>query len=452
MSMKLATKDASDVVAHNVTPIEVNTDARAFSRIGWLVVLLGFGGFMLWAIFAPLDRGVPLSGFVAKESNRKAVQHLSGGTVQQILVKDGDVVKAGQVLVRMNDVQVKAQADTTRAQYYSLRASEARLLAERNGARTITFPKNLQDNASDPRAAAAMSGQQQLFQSRQAVLQSELSAIDENIGGLSAQVAGLKESRDSKKSQLASLKEQLSGMRDLAREGYVARNRLLELERIHAQIGGQISEDTGNIGRYQGQIMEYRLRAIQRSQDFQKEVRTELSTVQRETEGLGARLTAHDYELRNVEVTAPVAGVVVGLAVFTDGGVVQPGFRMMDIVPTGDALVVEGQLAVNLVDKVHVGLPVELIFSAFNTNKTPHLPGTVINVSADRAIDEHTGMPYYKVRAAVTPEGQKEIARKKLVVQPGMPVDLFIKTGERSMMSYLLKPLTDRAKTSMSEE
>lgn len=450
--MKLITKDASDVVAHDVTPVEVNTDARAFSRLGWLVVLLGVGGFLLWAIFAPLDRGVPLSGFVAKESNRKAVQHLTGGTVQQILVKDGDVVKEGQVLVRMNDVQAKAQAETARAQYYGVRATESRLLAERDGAKSVTFPKELLDNAGDARAATAMNVQQQLFSSRQAVLKSELSAIDETIGGLKLQVAGLQESRESKKAQLASLKEQLAGMRDLAKEGYVARNRLLELERMYAQIGGQISEDTGNIGRYQGQIMEYRLRGIQRSQDFQREVRTELSTVQREAEGLASRLTAFDYELRNAEVRAPATGVVVGLSVFTEGGVVSPGFRMMDIVPSGDALVVEGQLAVNLVDKVYNGLPVELIFSAFNTNKTPHIPGEVINVSADRSVDEHTGMPYYKLRAKVTPEGQKLIAQKGLKIQPGMPVELFVKTGERSMMSYLLKPIVDRAKTSLSED
>ncbi|GGY55015.1 HlyD family type I secretion periplasmic adaptor subunit [Pseudoduganella sp. SL102] len=450
--MKLITKNASDVVAHDVTPLEVDTDARSFSRIGWLVVLIGFGGFLLWAIFAPLDRGVPMSGYVAKESNRKAVQHLTGGVVQEILVKDGDVVKEGQVLVRMNEVQVKSQAETTRTQYYAARAAEARLLAERDGAKSITYPKDLLDNASDLRAATNMEVQRQLFTSRQGSLNSELSAIEETIRGLQAQVNGLQEARKSKKAQLASIQEQLVGMRDLAKEGFVARNRLLELERMYIQVGGQISEDDGNIGRYQSQIMEYRLRAIQRRQDYQKEVRTELSNIQREADAQGARLAANDYELRNVEVKAPVSGIVVNLAVFTEGGVVASGFRMMDIVPSGDAMVVEGQLPVNLVDKVHAGLPVELIFSAFNTTKTPHLPGEVINVSADRTVDEHTGQPYYKVRAKVTPEGQKLIAEKKLVVQPGMPVDLFVKTGERSMMSYLLKPLTDRAKLSMSEE
>ncbi|RJG27323.1 HlyD family efflux transporter periplasmic adaptor subunit, partial [Massilia cavernae] len=149
---------------------------------------------------------------------------------------------------------------------------------------------------------------------------------------------------------------------------------------------------------------------------------------------------------------APVDGTVVGLAVFTQGGVVSPGFRMMDIVPSGDALVAEGRLPVNLVDKVHAGLPVELIFSAFNTNTTPHIPGEVTHVSADRSVDERTGEPFYKVRVKVTDAGAKLIATKKLDVQPGMPVELFVKTGERTMMNYLIKPIIDRAQTSMSED
>ncbi|MGZ8321350.1 MAG: HlyD family efflux transporter periplasmic adaptor subunit, partial [Telluria sp.] len=162
--------------------------------------------------------------------------------------------------------------------------------------------------------------------------------------------------------------------------------------------------------------------------------------------------SAADYELGNVDVKSPADGVVVGLAVFTRGGVVQPGFRMMDIVPSGDPLMVEGHLAVNLVDKVHPGLPVDLILSAFNANTTPHIPGEVTHVSADRSVDERSGQPYFKVRVKVTPEGEKMLAKLGLDVQPGMPADLFVKTGERTMMNYLFKPLIDRSKASLSEE
>jgi protease secretion system membrane fusion protein len=440
------------VIAHDVAPLEVNTDARAYSRVGWLIVLLGVGGFLLWALLAPLDKGVPMSGTVAKESNRKSVQNQAGGTIQQILVKDGDVVKAGQTVVRMNPVVARSAFEITEGQYLSARATQARLEAERDGQKKIVFPPDLEQRRNEPRVAELMALQNQLLMSRQGSLQNELGGMDESIAGLRMQITGLEESRNSKKEQVKYLKEQLDGMRDLAKEGYVARNRLLDLERTYAQLQGSISEDIGNIGRSQRQVMEIMLRKSQRTQDYQKEVRTILSDTQKEAEALGARLEAQKFDLANVEVKAPTDGTVVGLAVFTNGGVVNPGFKMMDIVPAGDPLIVEGQLPVNLIDKVHAGLKVELIFSAFNTNKTPHIEGEVDNVSADRSVDERTGTPFYKVRVKVTPAGGRTIAAHKLNIIPGMPVELFVKTGERTMMNYLLKPVFDRAKSALSEE
>jgi len=367
-------------------------------------------------------------------------------------VRNGDVVKAGQVLVRMNAVLAQAGVQATDSQYLSAVATEARLAAERDGLKKIAFPAELEGRRDDPRVAELISLQNALLVSRQASLQSELGALDENIAGLKLQIRGLEESRDSKKEQVAFLKEQLAGMRDLAKEGYVARNRLLDLERTYAQLGGAISEDIGSIGRAQRQVTELSLRKVQRMQDYQKEVRTQLSEVQREAQSQAARLEAQRFELSNVEVKAPAGGTVVGLAVFTNGGVVPPGFKLMDIVPTDDPLVVEGHLPTNLVDKVHAGLKVELMFSAFNTNRTPHIEGEVTNVAADRNVDERTGMPYYIVHVKVTPAGAKMIANHKMDIRPGMPVELFVKTGERTMMNYLLKPLVDRAQSSMSED
>lgn len=450
--MKLLKNDASDVVTQDVTPLEVNTDSRRYARLGWIVVLVGFCGFMLWALLAPLDKGVPMTGTVAKESNRKSVQHQTGGTVQQILVRDGAVVKAGQVLVRMNPIVAQSNYNMTEGQYLSGRASEARLIAERDGRKTITFPEELLKRRNEPRVAEMMSLQEGLLMSRQMSLQNELSGLDQNIAGLKLQVTGLEDSRAAKKEQVDFLKEQLGGMRDLAKEGYVARNRLLDLERTYAQLNGLISEDIGNIGHARSQVLELTLRRAQRLQDYQKEVRSQLNDVQRETEAQYARLQGQNFELNNVEVKAPVDGTVVDLAVFTNGGVVPSGFKMMDIVPSGDALIVEGQLPVNLVDKVHPGLPVELIFSAFNANKTPHIEGEVVRVSADRLVDEKSGNPYYKVRVRVTDEGARKIGVHQLNIIPGMPVDLFVKTGERTMMSYLIKPILDRAHSALSEE
>jgi protease secretion system membrane fusion protein len=450
--MKLLKNDAADVISHDVTPLEVNTDARAFARIGWLIVLLGVGGFLLWGLLAPLDKGVPLSGTVAKESNRKAIQHQTGGTVKEILVKDGDVVKAGQVLVRMNGIVAQSSYDTSEVQYLTARATEARLMAERDGLKTIKFPAELEQRKNEPRVMELMSLQSQLLMSRQMSLQNELGSVDENIAGLRQQIKSLEDSRNSKKEQMGFLKEQLDGMRDLAKEGYVARNRLLDLERTYAQLSGAISEDIGNIGRSRSQVLELGMRRAQRVQDYQKEVRTQLSDVEKEAEALAARMEGQKFELDNVEVKSPVDGTVTALAVFTRGGVVPAGFKMMEVVPTNDPLVIEGNLAVNLVDRVHPGLKTELIFAAFNTNKTPHIEGEVEEVAADRTVDERTGNAYYKVRVRVTPAGQKKIIANHMNVRPGMPVELFVKTGERTMMSYLLKPIFDRAHSALSEE
>lgn len=443
-------KTAAHATFTDVSPREVNTDADFQTRLGWWIVIAGVGGFLLWASLAPLDKGVPLSGTVTVATSKKAIQHLTGGTVDAIVVKEGDVVKAGDVLVRMNAVQATVNAEIARVQYFSARTTEARLIAERDGRKILVFPPELEGVKDDPRVASNIRMQQQLFSTRQSAIQSELSALDENIAGLVLQNKGLEESRDGKKLQLQFLKEQLDGMRDLAREGYVARNRLLELERTYAQLSTAISEDISNMGRGQRQISEFRLRRFQRQQEYQKEVRTQLSETQKEADGLANRLTGLDYDLGNVLVKSPVDGTVVAMNVFTHGGVIAPGFRMMDIVPSDDPLMVDGQLPVHLIDKVHPHLRVELIFSAFNQNQTPHVPGIVTQVSADRLVDEKSGQPYYALKAKVAPEGMALISN--LQIRPGMPVELFVNTGERTMMNYLIKPVLDHLKMSMTEE
>lgn len=439
----------TDVAYQEVTPPEVNTDARPHTRLGWWIVIAGVCGFLLWATIAPLDQGVPVSGTVTVATNKKAIQHPTGGVIGEILVKEGDTVKAGQPLVKMNDIQVKSQAEMSRGQYFTARAMEARLIAERDGRQSVAFPPELESAKNDPRVLSNISLQNQLFTARRSAMQSDLAAIDENLAGLELQSRGARESLESQKQQVIFLKEQLDGMRELAKEGYVARNRLLDLERTYAQMTGSISENIGNIERTQRQMSELKLRRVQRQQEYQKEVRTQLSDAQKEAATLENRLISQDFDLANTVVKAPVDGTVVGMNVFTNGGVISPGFRMMDIVPSEDHLIIEGQVPVNLIDKVHPDLEVDLIFSAFNQNQTPHVPGVVTFVSADRMVDERNGAPYYKMKAKVTPEGMKLIAH--LQVRPGMPVELFIKTGERTMMSYLLKPIFDRAKSSLNE-
>ena len=431
-------------------PAAVKTDYAAPVRLGWWILLIGLGMFFFWGFVAPLDQGVPMSGSVTVAGNKKAVQHLSGGTVQRILVKEGELVKAGQPLVEIDGTQSRSNAETTRIQYFTARSAEARLIAERDGLSDIRFPSDALDAQSDPRIASATDIQRQLFNARRAALRSELAAIDENISGLQAQNAGFASARDGKQRQLALLREQVSSMRNLARDGYAPRNRLLELERNLSQLEAAVLQDTGTLSRGQSQISELKLRRAQRQQDFLKDVQAQLAEVQNETEALRSRLEGLDHAVSNNLVRAPVDGMVADVAVFTDGGVVAPGFRMMDIVPLDAPLIVEGQIPIHLVDSVHPGLPVELIFSAFNRNTTPHIPATVTQVSPDRLVDESSKMPYYRMRAELTPEGRREMA--KLNVRAGMPVELFVKTGERSLMNYLMRPLRDHIKASLSEE
>jgi membrane fusion protein, protease secretion system len=430
--------------------VNVNTDTLPYLRLGWWVIVLGIGGFSAWAALAPLDKGVPLSGTVTVSSNKKAVQHLTGGVVESILVKEGDVVKTGDVLVRLNAVQAKANAEIVRVQYFSARTTEARLMAERDSKKIIVFPPELQNAKADPRVANSITLQEQLFSARQSAIAAELSALDENIAGLLQQTKGFEQAHAGKNTQLAFLKEQLDSTRNLAKEGYISRNQQLDLERTYSQLSTSASDDINNISRSQKQISEFKMRRLQRQQEYQKEVRTQLSEAQKEADGLANRLAGLDYDLGSVLVKSPVDGTVVAMNIFTHGGVVAPGFRMMDIVPSSDALTIEGQLPVHLVDKVHPNLSVELMFTAFNQNFTPQIPGIVTQVSADRLIDEKSGQPYYSMKAIVAPEGVKLLAKVQL--RPGMPVDMFIKTGERTMLNYLFKPLQDHFKMSMSEE
>lgn len=445
----LADSEIVTVVGKECPPV-LNTDPARFSRIGWWVSLAGVGGFLLWAGLAPLDQGVPLSGSIVSATNRKAIQHRTGGTIREILVKEGDSVKTGQVLVTFDDEQLRSQTEATRVQLFSSRATEARLIAERDGLQKIAFPAEIKQVGAESRGPEYVALQEQLFSSRKLALRSELDALDENIAGLKMQIAGLLESRENRKQQLALLSEQLTGVRDLAKEGYIPRNRWLDLERTYAQLSSAMSEEIGNIGRAQRQVAELALRRSQRQHEFQKETRQQLAEVQKEAEVLTHRVASQSSELDNLQVRAPVDGTVVALNVFTQGGVVGPGFRMMDIVPGSDPLIVEGQLPVDLVDTVKEGLPVELIFAAFNRNSTPRIPGVVTHVSADSLIDDKTGFPYYKVKAKVAPEGAKAAA--SLGIQAGMPVELFIRTGERTLMNYLLKPILDRAHTAMTED
>lgn len=417
---------------------------------GWLVLLLGGGGFMAWAVFAPLDQGVTASGQVVVTGNRKVVQHPTGGIIAEILVKEGDTVQAGQPVVRMDTTMARAQLETSRAQWIIARAVEARLSAERETGDTLGFPADLTAIAGEPQVRQAIALQTRLFETRRTSLRTELSAIDESIGGLQAQIRGTEASRAAREEQLRLLREELRNQRDLATDGYLPRNRVSEQERLQAQLTGQIAEDGAVIARARSGIGELRMRAVGRQNEYRQQAETQLTEVQKEVGALSSRIQALQFDLRNTEVRSPASGTVVSLNVFTPGGVIQAGAPMMDILPQGEPLRVEASLPPQFVDKVSPGLDVEVLFPAFNQRTTPNIKAKVKSVSADALTDQRSGMTYYRTIVEVTPEGTRQLRDHQ--IKAGMQAEVFIRTGERSAMNYLFKPLQDRIRAAMTED
>ena len=426
------------------------TDERRFTRLGWLVIGIGLAGFFLWASLAPLDKGVASPGSVTVSGNRKTIQSPAGGIVRNIAVKEGEKVKAGEVLVQMSQVQAQAQVDSLQDQYYTTLATAGRLLAERDNLSEIRFSPVFDTLKDSPRVAEIIALQVQLFSSRQQALRSEIDGFRQSSDGIRFQLKGLQDSRINKQIQLSSIREQMSSMKQLAAEGYLPRNRYLEAQRQFAEINSSIDETIGRIVQLQKQLLESQQRIEQRYADYQREVRTQLAQTQMDANDFKNKLDMAKYDLGNTSIISPVDGTVVGLTIFTQGGVVGAGEHLMDIVPSEASLIVDSRLKVEMIDKVYKGLPVELMFTAFNQNKTPKIPGTVTLVSADRLVDKGTGEPFYQMQVTVTPEGIKMLQGAD--IKPGMPVEVFVKTGSRSLLSYLFKPILDRARTSLTEE
>ena len=441
-------EDAKVIPKVQAAPETDLNDARP-RRWGWLLLLLGFGGFMAWALLAPLDAGVSAPGSVVVTGNRKAVQPLVAGKIAAIFVKDGDVVKAGQVLVRLDATSSRSQLDISKGQWFTSLATEARLQAERAGHSMPNFPPTLLQEKADLRASTAMASQSQLLATRRLALQNELATFTEGIRGLELQTHGVEDSKKAKEDQLRLLNEMLKNQRVLADEGFLARNRVLEQERTVASLVGAIAEDLGTIGRNKQNVSETKARMVSRQQDVRKEVETLLSDTQRDAASLKSRLDALEFDVANTEITSPANGFVLGLAVHTVGGVVAAGNPMMEVVPQNEPLRIEAQILPHLIDKVKVGLPVDILFTAFNQAETPRFPGKLVLVSADALVEPKQNTAYFK--ATVEIDATQLAKMKKLQIHAGMPVEVFIRTGERTAWSYLTKPLKDRMNRAMNE-
>ena len=438
--------NVTDVMAK----LEPKEHAGRAGRIGLWALGLGFGGFLLWAGLAPLDEGVPAQGMVTIDTKSKAVQHLSGGIIKEVLVKEGQQVKEGQLLLKLDEAAARANFESARQRYLGLRAMEGRLSAEQRGLGKITWHADLRDGVADPQIRQMVLTQEQLFESRRASLRADLQSIEESIQGQEGLLQAYNAMIGNRRNTLALLNEELKNTSGLVKEGYAPRNRQLELERMVSETNSSIAELIGNITRSQRSIAELRQRVIARQQEYRKEVESQIADVGREVSVDVEKFRAARDDLGRIEIKSPASGQVVGLAFQTVGGVVGPGQKLMDIVPSSQSLLLEARVAPHMIDRVQADLPVDVRFSSFAHSPQLVVEGKVVSVSADLLIDNHTGAGYFLARVAVTPEGMKKLGKRQM--QAGMPVEVIFITGERSLLTYLLHPLTKRVSASMKEE
>jgi protease secretion system membrane fusion protein len=436
-----STEEATKLLSH---------DRDRASRIGLWALGIFFGGFLLWAAFAPLDEGVPSSGLVSIDTKRKPVQHLSGGIVKDVLVHEGEHVKEGQLLVRLDPAVAKANYEATRQRYLGLRAIEGRLLAEQTGAAKINFHPDLASASTDPLIRQQILTQEQLFMSRRSALRADLQAIEESAQGQEALIHAYQNMLGNRRNQMSLVTEELNNTRGLVKEGYAPRNRQLELERMVADLNSAQAELLGNITRAQRAIAEARQRVVQRQQEYRKEVETQLTDVTRDVTSEQGKYLALKEDLERIEIKSPASGQVVGQSTQTVGGVLQPGQKLMDIVPDDEPLVLEARVQPQMIDRVHEGAPVDVRFAAFAHSPQLVVQGKLMSISRDLLQDPQSGQTYYLARAVLTPEGMKKLGNRRM--QPGMPVEVVFKTGERSLLTYLLNPLTKRVAAAMKEE
>ncbi|NJD08157.1 MAG: HlyD family type I secretion periplasmic adaptor subunit [Methylococcaceae bacterium] len=432
----------------------LRSDDRPFRRLGLLVVLLVFGVFGGWSALAPLSSAALAPGVVTVETYRKQVQHLEGGIVKSIAVRDGDTVTRDQVLITLEDTQPKAQLEVLKGQYYIAAAREARLVAQRDGLPEVRYPPDLLADRADPRAEDAIRVQDQTFKVRKSAHEGEIALHQRQIEQLKAKAKGLRSQKQSRDRLVSSYQDELTDFDSLLKEGYVEKQKVRELERNLAQSEGQQGELLSNIAATELEISETELKILQLKKELQREVAKELVEVQASLFELKEKLQSLTDTVRRTVVTAPEAGMVMGLTVHTLGAVIPPGGHILDIVPQHERLILEARVSPLDIDRVRLGQTAEVRFSAFKTRETPKLEGKLIALSADRLVDEKNPEvpPYYLARVEVTQAGLDELAKQRLDLVPGMPAEVLINTGERTLLQYLSRPLTDTFARSFIED
>jgi protease secretion system membrane fusion protein len=435
----------------NPLPADIR-DATKTAKMGLVVIAIGLGGFLLWAALAPLAQGVAGQGTVVVAGERKTVQALTGGAVTEILVREGDHVKAGQLLIQLNSVQAQAQLEVALGQWFSAYSSEARLGAERYGLENILWPDDLLARSADPRAKRNMELQKNLFETRRAELVGRQQIMQNQASSLQQQLTAYTQIKSHLETQLEFQHKELAGLRELAAEGYVPRNRLFEAERNSAQLSAQLASGVADIGKTRQAITEIKLQTLQLQQNFRIEAESQLATTAAEASSLSERIKALEFEVSNAAIRSPVAGQVIGLAVHTEGGVIPAAQKLMDIVPFGSAWIIKAKFEPLVADRLKTGLPVNLRFSSLNSSTLPVVEGKVLTVSGDQLLDEQTHLPYFSVEVEVGTEAVARLLAHGLEVKPGMQAEVMVQTGQRTFLKYLMSPLEQRIRGALKEE
>jgi HlyD family secretion protein len=415
---------------------------RRHMIVGLTVVVLLAGGLGGWASTAQISGALIAPGSVVVESNVKKVQHPTGGVVGELRAKDGDVVKAGDVVVRLDDTVTKASLAIVTKNLDGLQARGARLEAEQRGLDKIVFPKSLTDRADDPDVKAVMASESKLFEVRVNGRIGQKAQLRERVTQLNEEIAGLTAQENAKNQEISLVEKELTGVRDLYDKHLVQLTRLTTLERDMARLAGERAQYVAARAQAKGKITETELQIIQVDKDMVSDVSKDLrETNDKIGEFVERKVTAED-QLRRVDIRAPQNGMVLQSSVHTVGGVITAGDAIMLIVPQTDDLQVEAKVNPQDIDKLQVGQKTLLRLSAFNQRTTPELSGVVTRVSPDVTTDQRTGQSYYTIRVSMPPEEVARLGDVKLI--PGMPVEAFVQTGDRTMLSYLIKPLSDQ--------
>lgn len=416
-------------------PGQTSDSAAGPIRAGFVILTLFFGGLGGWAALAPLNAAVVGEAVVKVEGNRKSVQHPDGGVVKELRFRDGDTVAAGDVLIVLDDTATRAELDILQQQTINLRAMQSRLLAERDAAPTIAFPPEL----TEATAGAAMDNQQREFESRRAAIEGQTRILGERRSQLSAQITGSESQAQALRDQLDSVVTERAKLQELYDNGLIEQPRLLQLDRTAKGIEGQIASLEATVASNLRAIEENAQQVSQLSRDRLAEVTQQLSEVQSKLLDLAPRQHAAATALARTQVRAPYAGRIVDLAVFSVGGVIAAGERLLDIVPEERSLIVEAKIRVEDIADIAPGMRAEVHFISYKQRITPLIHGNVTNISADRLTDERTQVPYYVARVAVD---ANELAESpEIQLYPGMPAAVMITTKERTALDYIVGPL-----------